>query len=168
MTRAFAVVRTHWYAPLFLAMLAAVWLLARNAAFMASGGEAALLIDLCVTAPVLYALCYGKRQPVRQTAIKAIAIACAGVWLASWLIPAASQSILPHLTPIRWAGLVVIALVEVRLVIAAVRLAFSRSATAQDIAKASDAPQWIARLMLAEARLWRSLWNFIRGRGWRP
>jgi hypothetical protein len=121
------------------------------------------LTDLCITAPLLYALCYGRRQPVRKTLIRALAIACAGVWLASWLIPASEQSLLVQLAPLRWAGLMVVAVFEVRLLALAVRLAFSESGTAKEIAERSDAPEWLARLMLLEARFWRAVWQLLRG-----
>lgn len=82
MNQAGRLLGAHWYVPAFIAMLGAVWLLARQPAFMAAGGEAALLIDLCLTAPVLYILCYARRQPLRVTIIRALAIACGGLWLA--------------------------------------------------------------------------------------
>jgi hypothetical protein len=145
-------------------MVGAVWLLARSPAFMQPGGEAALLADLCLTAPALYALCYGRRQPLRTTLIRALAIACAGVWLASVLIPAAEQSLLPQLAPLRWIGLAVVTLLELRLLVAAVRIAFSGHGTARQVAEATDAPMWVARLMLWEARLWRGVWRILRRR----
>jgi hypothetical protein len=165
MSRALRLLGEHWYPPLFGVMVAAVWLLARTPAFMQPGGESALLADLCLTAPALYVLCYGRRQPLRATLIRALAIACAGVWLASWLIPAAEQRLLPQLAPLRWAGLAVVILFEIRLVVAATRIAFSGKATPRQVMEASDAPEWVARLMLLEARFWRGLWRVLRGRG---
>ena len=164
MSRALRLLGAHWYPPLFLLLVAAVWLLARSPAFMQPGGEAALLADLCLTAPALYALCYGRRQPLRTTLIRALAIACAGVWLASWLIPAAEQSLLPQLTPLRWIGLAVITIFQVRLMVAALRITSSGRGTARQVMDATDAPEWVARLMLWEAQLWRSLWRFLRRR----
>ena len=155
-------VRTHWYAPVFIAMLASVWWLARSPAFMGSGGEAALLIDLCLTAPVLYTLCYARKQPLRITVVRALAIACGGVWIATWLIPTSEQILLPQLAPLRWVGLGLVCLVEVRLLSAAIRVAFSENGTVEDVARASGAPPWVAKLMLWEARFWRGVWRLIR------
>ena len=162
MSRVLRLAGAHWYWPAFVAILGCVWLLARVPTFMQPGGEAALLADLCITAPSLYALCYGRRQPLRQTLIRALAISCAGVWLASWLIPEHHQSLLPQLAPLRWAGLLVVLLFEVRLLVAATRVAFSGKGTAHDVMQASGAPEWIARLMLLEARFWRAVWRMIR------
>ncbi|MDQ3080171.1 MAG: hypothetical protein M3R03_09270, partial [Pseudomonadota bacterium] len=133
-------VRTHWYAPVFLAMVAGAWWLARSSAFMSAGGEAALLIDLCLTAPILYILCYARKQPLRATIVRALAIACGSVWIATWLIPMPDQVLLPQLAPLRWIGLGLVCLVEIRLLVAAIRIAFSGTGTAEDIARANGAP----------------------------
>jgi hypothetical protein len=154
----------HWYLPAFVAILAGCWFLARHAVFMAAGGEAALLIDLCLTAPVLYLLCYARRQPLRVSLVRALAIACGGVWLAGWLIPADQQQLLGQLAPLRWAGLSMVALLEVAVLAAAIRIAFSATGTARDVTAVTGAPEWVSRLMLWEAQLWRALWSWLSGR----
>jgi hypothetical protein len=164
MSRALRLLGSHWYVPAFAAMLVGCWLFARNATFMASGGEAALLIDLCLTAPLLYLLCYARRQPLRVSLIRARAIACGGIWLASWLIPAGQQHLLGQLAPWRWAGLGVVALFEVAILVAAIRIAFSATGTTKELTAATGAPEWVSRLMLWEARLWRGLWHWLSGR----
>lgn len=164
MKRAVRLAATHWYVPAFLAIVAAVWLLARQPAFMAAGGEAALLIDLCLTAPVLYILCYARKQPLRVTIIRALAITFGGIWLASWLIPGPQQVLLPQLAAVRWLGSGFVIAVELLLLAAALRIAFSGAGTAADVSKASGAPAWVARIMLWEANLWRGLWRWISGK----
>ena len=153
--------RTHWYAPVFLAMVAGAWWLAQSSAFMSAGGEAALLIDLCLTAPILYILCYARKQPLRVTVVRALAIACGGVWIATWIIPTPMQILLPQLTPLRWIGLALVCAVEVRLLVAAIRISFSGSGTAEDIARTTGAPPFVAKLMMWEARFWRGVWRLI-------
>ncbi len=162
MSLALRFVRTHWYPPVFLTMVAGVWWLARSSAFMSAGGEAALLIDLCLTAPILYILCYARKQPRRVTIVRALAIACGGVWIASWLIPMPNEILLPQLAPLRWIGLGIVCLVEIRLLVAAIRIAFSGTGTIEDVARASGAPPLVAQLMLWEARFWRGVWRLVR------
>ena len=82
----------------------------------------------------------------------------------SWLVPLEAQAVVPHLSWARTAGLVVLALVELRLLVAAFRIAFSGTGNAADIEKASGAPPLLAKLMLIEARFWRAVWKIIRGR----
>ncbi len=164
MSRLLRLLGDHWYLPAFVAILAGCWFLARHAVFMAAGGEAALLIDLCLTAPVLYLLCYARRQPLRVSLVRALAIACGGVWLAGWLIPADQQQLLGQLAPLRWAGLSMVALLEVAVLAAAIRIAFSATGTARDVTAVTGAPEWVSRLMLWEAQLWRALWSWLSGR----
>ena len=47
--------------------------------------EAGLLFDLIVLLPCLYFLCYRRRG--RGVGIRAIGLACLGVWVATKLIP---------------------------------------------------------------------------------
>lgn len=154
----------HWFFGAFAAMLAGIYLLSRWPQFIAEGGEIALLTDLCVTAPLLYWLCYRRSVPARRLVVRALALACASVWLAGHLVPAGAQALLPRLEWVRTLGLAVVILVELRIVIAVLRLAASQSASAEQLSQLGDVPPFIARLMLAEARMWRGIWSWLRGR----
>src|SRR5687768_1232170 len=154
----------HWFVPVFALILGGLWLAARDALFMAEGGEAAIIADLCLTVPILYILCYRRRHPALQLGIRALALACLGVWLGSWIIPAAEQSILVHLSPLRVAGLIVLAAIELRLLVAMLRLVFRGEASADEVSRATGAPPFVARLMLLEARFWKTVWRLIRRR----
>jgi hypothetical protein len=126
--------------------------------------EAVLLFDLCVTMPFLYFLCYRKSLSLAQLALRLLGLACFGVWFATWLVPADSQSLLPHLGWARIAGIAVIILVELRVLIAAIRISFSRDASAQKLIETTGAPRLIAKLMMLEAKFWHSVWRLIKGR----
>lgn len=152
----------HWFVPAFALIVGALWLAARNSLYMAQGGEAAIIADLCLTAPVLYLLCYRRRHPPLQLAIWAIALVCLGIWLGSWIIPEPDQSLLTRLAPLRAAGMVVLALIELTLLIAIVRLVFGRESSAVEVSRATGAPPFVARLMLLEARFWKAVWRLIR------
>ena len=154
----------HWFVPVFAMILGALWLVARDAPFMAEGGEAAVLADLCLTAPILYILCYRRRHLALHLAMRALALACLGVWLGSWIIPASDQSILTRLEPLRIAGLIVLAAVELWLLAALIRLLFGSEASPDAVSQATGAPAWVARLMLIEARFWKAAWRLIRRR----
>ena len=132
--------------------------------FMAEGGEAAILADLCLTAPILYVLCYRRRHSALQLGLRALALACLGIWLGSWIIPESDQSLLTRLAPLRVAGLIVLA---------ADRAAAARrhdppglrsEASADEVSRATGAPPFVARLMLLEARFWKAVWRLIRRR----
>src|SRR5688572_4016652 len=89
----------HWFVPVFALILGALWLAARDATFMAEGGEAAILADLCLTAPVLYLLCYRRRHSALQLGLRALALAYLGIWLGSWIVAESDQAILDRFAP---------------------------------------------------------------------
>ena len=126
--------------------------------------ERVILFDACVSLPLLYFLCYRKTVAARQMALRLIGLACLGVWFATWLVPEAAQSLLVKFGWARMAAIAILAVVELRLIVAAMRMAFSGKASAAQLAKVSGAPPWIAKLMLLEANFWRTVWRFIRGR----
>lgn len=164
MLRAWAGANWFW---LLLPVAAAVTLLFRGALdWPREGrmGEAVLLFDWCVTIPALYAWCYWRQLSGRQLALRLLGLACLGVWVASHAVPPSSQALLPTLGWARTAGLIALAIIELRLVFAAMKLLFSPGATAEQVAEKSGAPPFIARLMVLEARFWRAVWRFVSGR----
>ena len=102
---------------------------------------------------------HGGVQGIEEVA----ALVCLGVWIAGRMVPADFQVVLPELGWARAAGLAVLVLIELRLLVAVLKLAFSGSAKAEDLEK-QGAPPLIAKLMLIEARFWRAVWRLIRGR----
>lgn len=124
--------------------------------------EAVTLFDWTVTVPLLYFLCYRSKLNAMQMVMRLLGLGCLGVWISSWLVPVSDQAILPHLGWARIIGITVLALLEVRLLVFALKLAFSGEGTADELARKSGAPQLLARLMLLEANFWRALWRFIR------
>lgn len=133
---------TNWFLLALPVLLAISYLFTRSVDWgeFGSSAEAVMLFDWCVSIPFLYYLCYRRTLPARQLAIRLLALACLGVWIAARLVPAPSQEILPHLSWARGAGLVILFLIELRLLVAAVRLVFSGSATAQDVSERTGAP----------------------------
>jgi hypothetical protein len=154
----------NWFlliAPLLLIAGAAA---ARATAWPSDGRtmEAVLLFDACITLPALYALCYGRTLPLWQLAIRMIGIACLGIFLLGYVVPVGAQHLLPNFAWARIIGLVLLFLIELRLLIVGLRLVFGGSADEAQIAARTGAPEWVARLMLIEARLWKSLWRLLR------
>jgi hypothetical protein len=160
----------HWFLPLALAIITADFALAHAVEWRpARPLEAGVLLDVAVLVPVLYALCYRRRG--RAAWIRAGALACLGIWLAGRIIPAAHQDLLAHLGPLRYAGMAVLFLIELRLAIAIYRAAFSDQPeqTQRTLAAAEQAgvPRWVTRLMAWEASLWRCAWQRVRRWGGR-
>ena len=152
----------HWFLPLALAIAVADLMLARTVPWRpARPLEVGVILDLAVLVPVLYGICYRRRG--RAAWVRAAALACLGIWLAGRVIPAAHHELLDHLSPLRYAGMAVLFLVELRLAIAIYRAAFSAQPeqTQRTLAAAEQAgvPRWVPRLMAWEAALWRRAWH---------
>ena len=157
--------RSNWFLAAAPVLLAIEWLVVRDiGAQMGEQAEAVVLFDLCVFVPALFLLCYRTSLPIGQLVLRSAALACLGVYLAGLIVPAASQQLLPQLAWVRAAGLVVLALIELRVLIAMVRIVFREDSTVEQVQAASGAPRWVARLMMLEARFWRAVRTLIRRR----
>lgn len=159
------VLRRHWFVPVAIMLLAIEWPFVRTVDWSREGfAEAAVLFDMTVSIPVLYLLCYRGQLPWRALAVRTAALACLGVYLASWLVPGEAQRWILELSWLRTVGLILLALIELRLVVAAVRLTLGGRTDATLVAAQTGAPEWAARLMLLEARFWKRVWRLLRGK----
>src|SRR5258706_7354182 len=97
----------HWF------IFAAAFVVAGDvfAAFTSSWSaprvlEAGILVDLVVVVPLLYLWCY--RREGRRALVRAVALACLGIWASGKLVPEAHQSILGALKWFRRAVVAVL------------------------------------------------------------
>jgi len=158
-------VRANWFFALVPPLLLIEWLVVRSiGAEMGAAVEAVVLFDLCVFMPLLHVICYRNALPLRQLILRTIGLFFLGVYISSYLVPEPLQKVLPQLGWARVIGLAVLATIEFGLLIAVLRLVWRPGATAEQVQAASGAPEWLAKLMLLEARFWRAVWAFIRGR----
>jgi hypothetical protein len=158
-------VKANWFVIAVPLLLLVEWLVVRDlSGEMGRFLEAVVLFDLCLFMPLLYVLCYRRSVPRKQLVLRAVALACLGIYLATYLVPEPLQAVLPQLGPLRLAGLAVLMLIELRLLFLALRMVWGRDASVEQVQAASGAPPWIARLMVLEARMWKRLWRLIRQR----
>ena len=157
--------KANWFVVAVPLLLLVEWLVVRDlGGEMGRFLEAVVLFDLCLFMPLLYVLCYRRSVPRAQLVLRAVALACLGIYLATYLVPEPLQAVLPQLGPLRLAGLAVLMLIELRLLFLALRMVWGRDASVEQVQAASGAPPWIARLMVLEARMWKRLWRLIRRR----
>jgi len=124
--------------------------------------EFGVLFDLLVLLPALYFLCYRTQR--RRAAVRAIALVCLGVWVATKLIPDSERVLLTYVEPLRYAGLAVLVLLEISLVRLVFNSIYSGDSEKETVRKATDAsemPEWVARLLVWEAGVWRRLCSFV-------
>lgn len=121
------------------------------------------IIDLVLVIPLLYWCCY--RQLRKAAVLKAIALSCAGIWLAGYFVPKEQHNLLNELVVVRYLGGIVLVLFEIKLVAQIYRAAFSGlAATTESARQAEDLgmPAWVVRLLLWEASLWRRVWSCLK------
>ena len=158
-----SVLKTHWF--LLVALLVAGGDLALALVDSWSDPallEAGILFDLAVVLPALYWWCYRKRG--RAALLKAAALSCLGIWVAGHIVPDQHHDLISTVGFARYIGLAVLLVIELKLVVAIYRAAFSKSGSNHALAAAKDAgmPEWAARLMAWEASLWRRSWESVR------
>ena len=125
--------------------------------------EAGILFDLAVVLPALYLWCYRKRG--RVTILKAAGLSCLGIWVAGHIVPDQHHDLISTVGFARYVGLGVLLVIEIKLVVAIYKAAFSKSGTtdrALVAAKDAGMPEWAARLMAWEASLWRRAWESVQ------
>lgn len=99
--------------------------------------------------------------------IRTLALACLGVWVASVIVPDGHHSLIDRIGWMRYLGVGVLVLLQVRLSIELYRGVFRGASddarqVIQDQAERDGVPPWVAKLMAAEARLLKCLWERIR------
>lgn len=130
--------------------------------------EAGLLFDLALLLPALYWFCY--RHHGRKAGVRAVMLACLGVWVAGKLVAVEEQQLIAALAPIRYVGLAALVALELVLLVAIYRAVFKHGeidpATALR-AEAQGMPPWLLRLLAVEARFWARAWQALRRIGGR-
>ncbi len=155
-------IRSDWFVPAALAVLAAdLVVVGAHLESAPSLMEIVLTGDLAVVIPAMYLACYRGRAAV----VRALGLACLGIWVAAHVVPPAQQALLTTLAPARYAWSALVFAAEAWVLLAIWRAAFTggdASAAAQDV----GVPPWLARLMAWEAALGRRAWELAR-RLWR-
>lgn len=126
--------------------------------------EAAILADLSIVIPALYLWCYRSRG--KAAIVRAIGLSCLGIWVAGHVVPNEHHQILSTVGFVRYIGLAVLIIIELKLAAIIFRATFRREgdtkATVLTTAKDAGMPEWAARLMAWEASLWRKAWDAAR------
>ncbi|TGD75711.1 hypothetical protein E4634_02185 [Mangrovimicrobium sediminis] len=158
--------KRHWFWPAAFAVAAI------NAFTIVIDGwqapqlkEFGVIFDFAVLIPLLYFFCYRKLG--KQTLVRTIAFACLGFWVAGKIVPDTHHLLIDQLAWVRYLGLAVLVLIEIRIATEIWRLAFcSRSEDASEAiklkAEQEGMPPWVAKLMAAEAKFWKKLLQAVR------
>jgi hypothetical protein len=163
--RSAELIRRHWFYAAFPLLVLCVFLLSSLDDWSRpAASEAAVLLGLCVLAPLLFLACYAGSLRPWPMVVRMLAIVCLGLYLASRILEDRPDTLIAQLAWFRTAGLAALALLELGVLIGLLKLVFSRDAGVDDVVAKSGAPRWVAQLLLLEARFWRAAWGFVRPR----
>jgi hypothetical protein len=153
--------KNNWFWPLAFILVAIATLLSRALpAQTLEGWEIVVLFDMLVTLPALFALCYRSKLTRGNLVVRILALQCLGIWLATKIVPLETQILLPQLSWIRYVGLGVLVLIELRVMVAMFRIVFKSETQSSDLEKLGMPPV-LAKLALLEARFWRWVLGFF-------
>jgi hypothetical protein len=158
-------IRAHWF------LLAAAAIVTGNIVVASLDSwpspqliEAGIIFDLAFLIPALYLWCY--RSHGKSVIPRAIALSCLGIWAAGHVVPDEHHQVLTSVAVVRYFGLVVLVVIQLKLAVIIFRATFSNEADTSTavLATAKDGgmPEWAARLMAWEATLWRRAWDAVR------
>ena len=158
-------VRKHWFVPIALITL----FVNASTVYLDQWAspkllEVGLLFDFAILLPVLYLVCY--RTDGKRAVIRALGLACLGIWAIGHVVPESSHSLLKDLEPLRYCGLGVLVLLQVKLVVAVFRAAANDSQRAnreaERLAAETGTPPWVRELLAWEAAVWVRIWKRLR------
>jgi hypothetical protein len=154
--------RQNWFWPLAAVLLAFAFFISRLApTSIPQGWELAVIFDMLITLPLLFFFCFRKQLSGKALLLRIVALQCLGIWLATRLVPAESQQILPALAWLRYAGLVVLIFIEVKVMFAVFKMVFKANTNEQQI-EDMGVPPLLAKLMLMEACFWKWVLGLFR------
>ena len=150
--------KENWFWPVTLVLMGAAWSLSANLPPQdLDGWEVAVLFDVLITLPLLFALCYSGKLTRKNLIIRILTLQCLGIWLATKIVPVESQILLPQLSWLRYAGLAVLVLVELRIMVVQFKTVVKADTTSKQLEEIGMAP-FLAKLALLKAHFWR--WVF--------
>ena len=168
----FAKLGQHWFIPAALLILSGAIVSTHTADWATEARllESALLFDLAILLPLLFWVCY--RLKAKAMAIRSVALACGGIWLATYLVPSEHQSLLPYVAILRYVAIGLLIYIEIRVVAAlywsVVLGRVSPDHAADHLVREAGIPQPLAAIMAKEAQFWKRLLAkpvaFIRSR----
>lgn len=154
--------KAHWFWPLAAILAVFCWIAATyQPDSVPKSWELAVVFDVIVTLPILFAVCYRKRMSRKAFILRVIALQCLGIWVATKIVPTDIQSILPQLMWLRYVGFAVLVVLELWVVVALFKLVFRPDTKAEQLEN-MGMPPILAKFVLMEARFWRWVFNRLR------
>lgn len=156
--------REKWFFLIALPVAVAIeWAFARSLDWGAyPRSEWVALFDLCVFMPLLYLLIFSSDLTRKARLLRCLGIAGIGLFAAGWIVPESNQFIIGELSTLRKAALVVILVFEGWIMWKVIGAVYCQNADAKTLEREFAMPEWIAKLMVLEAKFWKAVWQLLR------
>lgn len=156
--------REKWFFLIALPVVVAIeWAFARSLDWGAyPRSEWVALFDLCVFMPLLYLLVFSSDLNRKARLLRCLGIAGLGLFASGWIVPEPNQFIIGELSTLRKAAIVVILLFEGWIMWKVIGAVYRQNADAKALEREFAMPEWIAKLMVLEAKFWKAVWQFLR------
>jgi hypothetical protein len=156
--------REKWFFLIALPLAIAIeWGFARTLDWSAyPRSEWVALFDLCVFMPLLYLVGFTSELTRKARLLRCLGIAGIGLFASSFIVPAPNQFIISELSALRNAAMIGILAFEGWILWKVIGAVYRRNADAKTLEREFAMPEWIAKLMVLEARFWKAVWAFLR------
>jgi hypothetical protein len=156
--------REKWFFLIALPLAIAIeWAFARTLDWTAyPRSEWVALFDLCLFMPLLYLTAFTSELTRKARLLRCLGIAGTGLFAASFIVPEPNQIIIGELSAFRNVSMIGILVFEGWVLWKVIGAVYRQNADAKTLEREFAIPEWIAKLMVLEARFWKAVWTFLR------
>lgn len=156
--------REKWFFLIALPLAIAIeWAFARTLDWTAyPRSEWVALFDLCVFMPLVYLSAFSSELTRKARLLRCLGIAGIGLFAASFIVPEANQFVIGELSALRKAAMAGVLVFEGWIMSKVIGAVYRHNADAKTLERDFAMPEWIAKLMVLEAKFWKTVWAFLR------
>jgi hypothetical protein len=156
--------REKWFFLIALPLAIAVeWAFARTLDWSAyPRSEWVALFDLCVFMPILYLTAFTSELTRKARMLRCLGIAGIGLFAASFIVPEPNQIIIGELSALRNLAMIGVVAFEGWVLWKVIGAVYRQNADAKTLEREFAMPEWIAKLMVLEAKFWKAVWSVLR------
>ena len=164
MTFAIAKPKEKWFFLIVLPVAIAIeWAFALSLDWTENPrAEWVALVDLCLFMPLIYLTLFSSELALKAKLLRCLAIAGIGLFAASFVVPDANQFIIGELSAARNLLIVFVLVFEGWVLWNVLGAVYRKGASARELERDFAMPDWIAKLIVLEARFWKAVWSFLK------
>lgn len=156
--------REKWFFLIALPLAIAIeWAFARSLDWTVyPRSEWVALFDLCVFMPLLYLAAFISELSRKARLLRCLGIAGIGLFASSFIVPEPNQFVISELAAIRNVAMIGILAFEGWVLWKVIGAVYRRNVDAKTLEREFAMPDWIAQLMVLEAKFWKAVWQLLR------